>query len=59
MKKTIYCPNCGTKINYKEPKEVDLIEKYPQCPKCDTYIYLIDSKQDYIVRQVRIEMINC
>jgi len=59
MKKTIYCPYCGTKINYKEPKGDCPIDEYPQCPTCDTYIYLIDSQQDYIIRQVRIEMINC
>lgn len=54
----IYCPLCGTKINYHEPKEDCPIDKYPQCPKCDTYIAVHASTQDYIVRQAHIRLIN-
>jgi len=59
MKRKIYCPNCGTKINYKEPKGVCPIDEYPQCPKCAAYIYLVATQADYIVRQIHITMTNC
>jgi len=59
VKKIIYCPYCGTKVNYEEPEGACLITEYPQCPNCDTYIYLVGSEQDYIVRQIKIEMVNC
>ena len=62
MNRRIYCPNCGTKINYVfivASAGTKVIDKYPQCPKCGTYIYLVVTTQDYIVRHAKIEMVNC
>jgi len=55
----IYCPYCGTRVDYKEPKQANSINDYPKCSKCDTYIQLIKQDQNYVVRQIRIMMTNC
>ena len=59
MTRTIWCPNCGTKINYKEPKGACPIDEYPRCGNCDTYIYLVVTEEDYVLRQIKITMTNC
>ena len=58
MKRKIYCPNCGTKIVYQEPKGAVPIDEYPKCPKCETYIYLVTQYRDYIIKQAQITLIN-
>ena len=57
----VYCPNCGTEISYVKPEGagVYLIDEYPQCPRCNAYIYLADTEQYDLVKQIHITMYNC